>query len=79
MKLPSDHPVLRVIALAALLPLAAWPQLVVRAAGSRLVWLYPLVAVAYTCLAWACARERATLAWVLVAMSLLTSAAIWMI
>ena len=29
-----------------LLPVLAWPALLVRAGGSPLVWLYPLVAVA---------------------------------
>lgn len=60
-----------------LLPVLAWPALLVRAGGSPLVWLYPLVAVAYAALALACARERLTLAWVLTAMSILTSVAVW--
>lgn len=61
------------------LPLLAWPALLGRAPHSAFVWLYPAVVVLYGWLALACGRERPVLAWVLVAMSLLTSAAIWLL
>lgn len=68
---------LKVALVLSLLPVAAWPMLAVRSGGSPLVWLYPLVTVAYAALSLACARERITISWVLVAMSILTSIAIW--
>lgn len=78
MKLPDNTPLL-IACVLSLLPLLAWPVLLSRTAGSPFVWLYPLAAVAYAGLALACARERVALSWVLVAMSLLTSLALWIL
>ncbi|MDE6136047.1 MAG: hypothetical protein K2F97_01070 [Muribaculaceae bacterium] len=76
----TDAPAALKLGLAvSLLPVLAWPALLVRAGGNPLVWLYPLATVAYAALALACGRERLTLAWVLTAMSILTSIAIWLI
>lgn len=61
------------------LPVIAWPSLLEHSGGGWMVWLYPAIVVAYGWLAMACARERLTLAWVLVVMSILTSIAIWML
>ncbi|MDE6269865.1 MAG: hypothetical protein K2M12_03295 [Muribaculaceae bacterium] len=77
---PVDNPWLKAAVVATVLPLIAWPSLLSRSAQpSLLVWCYPIVCVVYGWLALACARERLTLSWVLVVMSLLTSAAIWML
>lgn len=71
---------LKVAAAVSLLPLAAWPMLAAHATGpSWMLTAYPVVTVLYAALAVGCARERQTLAWILVVMSLLTSAAVWML
>ncbi|MBP3590291.1 MAG: hypothetical protein J6J61_06920 [Muribaculaceae bacterium] len=75
-----SNPWLKAAVVVTLLPLAAWPTLIGRAAEpSWMLWAYPAVIAFYAYAALACARERIALAWVLAAMSLLTSIAIWML
>ena len=75
-----DNPWLKAAVVVTVLPLIAWPTLLEKdAEPSWLLWCYPIVCCLYGWLALACARDRMVLSWVLVAMSLLTSAAIWML
>lgn len=78
-----SNPRLKAAVILSLLPLAAWPTLIARhTAGSGhtwMLWAYPPATALYAWLALACARERIALAWILVVISLLTSAAIWML
>ena len=73
----SPHTALKAAATVTALPLLVWPLCAARAGAQDLVWLYPVAITA--ALAVACGRERPALAWILLAMSTLTSLAIWML
>lgn len=75
----SDKIWLKAAVVLSVLPLVAWPSLLAEHGSDVMVWLYAAVTAAYGFLAWKCGPERPVLAWVLVVMSLLTSAAIWML
>ncbi|MBJ2167836.1 MAG: hypothetical protein JFR24_08230 [Muribaculaceae bacterium] len=75
----SPHTALKAAATVTALPLLVWPLCAARAGAQALVWLYPVAITAYAALAVACGRERPALAWILLAMSTLTSLAIWML
>lgn len=69
-----------IIAVAAMLPLLAWPTLLDRCADDSpvrpFVWFFPAYIIASGVCALLCFKERRELAWILIVLMVLTEAAI---